>query len=68
MPCWFYGYSMFVNMARDGPSYPFVLIPTHGNQCGIVTGSHSPCRMKIDGLEPDMEACPLLRDIRLEDR
>ena len=46
--CPFYGFSA----ARGN------LIDTKGNQCALITNSHSPCRMEMNQEDPDWEACP----------
>ena len=49
--CPFYGYA-----ARMG-----IFMSTEGNQCALVTESHAPCRMEVDGSTPDLDRCPLVR-------
>jgi hypothetical protein len=66
MNCPFYGRALYqTRFAATGPQ-PFVLIDSRGNQCAVVTDSHSPCRMEIHGEVPDWKTCPLVRDIRME--
>jgi hypothetical protein len=36
------------------------LIEQQGNECAVITTADSPCRMEIDGQEPDWRTCPLL--------
>lgn len=37
------------------------LVPTGGNQCGLITASHSPCQMERNGYPVDETRCPLVR-------
>jgi len=38
------------------------LIPTGGNQCGLITTSHSPCQMELTHQFPDGSHCiPMLQ-------
>lgn len=53
MSCPFYGSA--VRMV--GGTIPAVL-PTGGNQCGLITHAHSPCRMETEGNAPEWDACP----------
>lgn len=50
VPCRFYG--------MNGMSGR--LVATHGNQCGLVTNSHSPCAMEMLGDSPDENTCLLV--------
>lgn len=36
------------------------LVPTGGNQCGLITDSHSPCKMERNGNPIDESRCPLV--------
>lgn len=45
--CPFYGFSGFSGILMD----------TEGNQCALVTGSHSPCYMEFQGQKPDWDEC-----------
>lgn len=47
--CKFYGHSGIMGE----------LFPTGGNQCGMITDSHAPCQMEMEGMEPDWGSCPL---------
>jgi hypothetical protein len=38
-----------------------VLIAQHGNQCALITGSYSPCRMEIAGAPADEAKCLLVQ-------
>ena len=64
--CPFYGFAMFRSMARDG--YPFVLIATKGNQCGLMQDRHTPCYMEINSLFVEWKECPYIGEVRLEER
>jgi hypothetical protein len=41
-------------------------MPTHGNQCALITHAHAPCKMEIRGQEPDEHSCKLLIDATLQ--
>jgi hypothetical protein len=62
--CPFYGHTMFVSTV---PNYSkaFVLMPSDGNQCGLITSSHSPCHMEINQLPVEWRNCPYVSDIRI---
>ena len=63
--CPFYGRHLYrSNSLIVDP--PFLLLATGGNQCGLVTKSHSPCRMEMDREPVDWRECPLVGDARLE--
>lgn len=47
--CKFYGHAAAIG----------TLFPTGGNQCALVTNAHAPCRMEMEGQEPNWERCPL---------
>jgi hypothetical protein len=49
--CRFYGFHP-VPMAK-------ILMPSMGNQCGLMTGSYSPCRMEVAGQVVDFLVCEL---------
>lgn len=36
------------------------LVPTGGNQCGLITTAHSPCKMELNGNPIDESRCPLV--------
>lgn len=44
---------------------PFTLfLSTGGNQCGLITGAHSPCRMETElQRPPDWSLCPRNPDV-----
>jgi hypothetical protein len=65
MNCPFYGRAMYQTGLIGGPR-PILLLDTRGNQCAIVTTSHTPCSMEVNGEEPDWKACPLVRELRME--
>lgn len=46
--CPFYGF---------GQGFPASFMDTKGNQCALITGSFSPCPMKMNGDTPDWNAC-----------
>ncbi len=64
--CPFYGYSIAFNYsALSSPSArpefaPITLVHTHGNQCALITGAHSPCQMEAIG-SVDWQVCPLVQ-------
>lgn len=67
MNCPFYGCAMFATgMGIAGPK-PFLLFKTDGNQCALITNSHSPCRMEMNDETPDWKTCILVREIRMEE-
>jgi hypothetical protein len=53
MSCPFYGNSHFA-LAAHG-----VLMTQHGNECALITGAFSPCRMEVGGVAPHWPSCPL---------
>lgn len=61
--CPFYGFAYYSSLTVGSPFpvRPFVLLPTHGNQCALVVTSHSPCQMEIAGETPDWLLCPLVK-------
>ena len=38
-----------------------LLVPTHGNQCGLIKTSHSPCQQEFRGLPVIESDCPLVK-------
>jgi hypothetical protein len=62
--CPFYGCSCFTSSTPQR-TYPFVLMATNGNQCGLVTTSHSPCHMEVNQLPVDWRECPLVKEVRI---
>lgn len=65
MNCPFYGHALFLShAARSDP--PFILFPQNGNQCGMITTSHTPCRMEMEGDVPEWTTCILIRAARCE--
>lgn len=48
--CRFYGYNGMFGR----------LVPTGGNQCGLILTSHSPCQMEMQGRPVDEMHCPLV--------
>lgn len=48
--CRFYGMSGIAGTLK----------PSYGNQCALVTNSHSPCAMETLGKLPDEETCSLI--------
>jgi hypothetical protein len=52
MSCPFYGAAI----AAPHGVVP-VLMPSGGNQCALITGAHSPCRMEIEGDAPAWGEC-----------
>ncbi len=56
------------------PSCPFygfnylgrVFMDTKGNQCALIMGRQSPCRMEVSGKIPNWYRCPLFRENVLE--
>ena len=52
MSCPFYGHAVaFVNGTHP------VMMETGGNQCALITGAHSPCRMELEGDPAQWEKC-----------
>jgi hypothetical protein len=64
MNCPFYGYAMF-RLGSMAGAFPFVLIPSHGNQCALVTDSHSPCILQTNGDPVEWSVCPRVSDVRI---
>lgn len=63
--CPFYGYHA-VKLKREGTASGYVetarpgfLVPQGGNECALITETFSPCRMEMQGLEPELEQCEL---------
>lgn len=55
MSCKYYGHSgIAAGIAGLGE-----LIPTGGNQCGLITDAHSPCWMEMERQVPEWGSCPL---------
>lgn len=49
----------FAHFFHRWPGADWDLLPNEGsNQCALVTRAHSPCIMRIAGLEPDWDKCP----------
>lgn len=61
--CPFYGRALYAHMVLP---LKFLLLNTMGNQCALVTDSHAPCVMEIDGREVEWSQCPRVKDIRME--
>jgi hypothetical protein len=40
------------------PTERLVVIPTHGNQCALMTETFAPCVMEVHGLQPHWKGCP----------
>lgn len=53
MSCPFYGCAL--HALREGE---VVVMLTNGNQCALMTSSHSPCRMEIQGAPHQWSECP----------
>ena len=54
--CPFYGAALFVTREPDAMVTSF---PTMGNQCALITSSHSPCWMEVgENAAPDWAQCP----------
>ena len=62
--CPFYGRAMFAQMMLP---FRFLLLDSQGNQCGVITHRHAPCRMEIEGQSVEWRECPLIKDIRMEE-
>lgn len=46
-----------------GMSHPIMvghLLDSEGNQCALITSSHSPCKMEMAGQAPDWDKCGFL--------
>lgn len=54
--CPFYGRACITNLDPQ----VLIFIETEGNQCGAVTGSHSPCYMEVEGNPVDWTLCSLV--------
>lgn len=39
---------------------PFNLIATHGDQCALITGAHSPCQLENTGQPVEWSVCPFV--------
>jgi len=39
------------------------LVPTGGNQCGLITNKHAPCQMEFNGHDIDESRCPLVHEL-----
>ena len=54
--CPFYGAALFVSREPEPMAVSF---PTMGNQCALITSSHSPCWMEVaENAAPDWAECP----------
>ena len=60
--CPFYGYA--ISRRLDGRGVPFILFPTEGNQCALVTDRAAPCSMETAGLVVDHFACRRVSEIQ----
>lgn len=47
----------FYSFAQIGRHDDKILFPSYGNQCALVTTTHSPCSMEVAGLIPDWKTC-----------
>ena len=54
--CPFYGRHL-VSGASVGGHYSTVMVRQFGNQCALITSSHAPCAMEINGAEPRWGLC-----------
>jgi hypothetical protein len=61
--CPFYGCAL----ALYSGNAPFFL-PTHGNQCALITSSHAPCYMEVEGQKPEWKLCKVIKDHRIGDK
>jgi hypothetical protein len=59
MNCPFYGCALW----KPDP-FPVMLLDSHGNQCALVTLSHSPCQMELMGQVPDWRTCTLVNRVK----
>ena len=57
--CPFYGRHL-VRLRTDPP---FLLVPSHGNQCAIITTAHAPCELERAGVAVEWSTCPRLSEI-----
>jgi len=64
--CPFYGTAYYEGSPRGTPHPPFVLFPSGGNQCAMVTNRLAPCYLEMDGLPVDWRACRIVRHMRME--
>src|SRR3989344_1587013 len=55
--CPFYGFHLPL-MPRNAN----LLIDSFGNQCALIQGSYSPCKMEINGEQPSWEECTLYEE------
>ena len=54
--CPFYGAALFVSREPEPMAVTF---PTMGNQCALITSSHSPCWMEVgENAAPNWVQCP----------
>lgn len=60
MSCPFYGRAYFPQVACDPP---FILLDSHGNECGLVRMAHAPCVLEIEGKEVNWESCPRVDEV-----
>jgi len=60
MNCPFYGHALFPAMTARRQDPPFLLFASGGNQCALITTAHSPCKMEVEGQEPDWSKCRLV--------
>jgi len=65
--CPFYG-AVYFEGQRGTPHPPFVLFPTEGNECAVVTNRHTPCYLEIEGQPVDWRNCVIVRLMRMERR
>jgi hypothetical protein len=64
--CPFYGRQMFVPPGQwVGRSLPFVLLDSHGNQCGLQVGVQATCWMEVNGQPVDWRPCPYVTEVRI---
>jgi len=62
--CPFYGRALYVQ-AQYGAQMPFILFPTNGNQCGLVSNRHAPCILEIEGNPVEWTDCPIVSEVRI---
>jgi hypothetical protein len=63
--CPFYGRAYFEGV-RGSQNPPFVLYPSRGNQCALITDRHSPCVLAGERAPVDWRACLIVRHARAE--
>jgi hypothetical protein len=58
-------YSRSLHRLPLNADYPFVMLHSRGNQCGLILNAHSPCYLEIESQPVEWSKCKVIERLQV---